>query len=121
MRRGRYADEQNIKSMQSVAVAPSASMSIAVPEITRLSGPQYKALHAAMLGAYNAETLAGMAQFDLGVKLSHVAGGSDFSAVVFNFIDWAQRNGRLGDLLRAAAQLDNPDLRATISSLPQAR
>jgi hypothetical protein len=104
---------------QSQPPKESPSIPAPVPQLTRLSGPQYKALHSAMLEAYNAESLSGMAQFDLGVKLSNVAGGSDFSAVVFNFIDWAQRNGQLQKLLQVCAQSSDPDLQNTIARLGQ--
>jgi hypothetical protein len=121
MHRGSNAEEQNVKSIQSYTSESLPSMSYTIPQITRLSGPQYKALHSAMLGAYNQESLEMMARYELGVPLQNVAGGSDFSAVVFNLIDWAQRSGRLTNLLEAAAHSDNQDLKATVATLPQAR
>ncbi len=46
--------------------------------------------------------------------LEHIAGGSTFSAVTFNLIDWAQRAGRLPALLQAAhaAAPGSPELNA---------
>jgi hypothetical protein len=108
------------------SATPSATPSAAVPSsstprapITRLTGPQFKQLHAALLAAYTEESLAQMLKLELDVDLAHVAGGSNFSAVAFNLIDWAQRTGRLAALIAAAAAFTpaSPDLQAFAASL----
>ncbi len=87
--------------------------------ITRLSGPQFKQFHEALLAAFDQESLTQMVRLEMGVNISSVAGGSNFSAVAFNLIDWAQRTGRLGELIAAAARSngDNPEIKAFVASL----
>ena len=60
-----------------------------------------------------------MVKMEMGVNINSVAGGSNLSAVVFNLIDWAQRTGRLGELVTAAAGFndENPELKAFVASL----
>lgn len=98
----------------SPAAAPGAPLAI-----TRLSGPQFKQFHEALLAAFDGESLTQMARLEMGVNINSVAGGSNLSAVAFNLIDWAQRTGRLGELIAAAARsnTDNPELKAFVGSL----
>ncbi len=60
-----------------------------------------------------------MVRLEMGVNLSSVAGGSNLNAVAFNLIDWAQRTGRLGELIAAAARFnaDNPEIKVFVASL----
>ncbi len=55
-----------------------------------------------MLAAFTPDSLRQMVLVGLDEHLDHIAGGSTFSAVMFNLIDWAQRTGRLPALLQAA-------------------
>jgi hypothetical protein len=98
---------------------PSATPSATPLSLTRLTGPQFKQLHEALLAAFNQEELTRMVMMDMGVNINSVAGGSNLSAVVFNLIDWAQRTGRLGELVTAAAGSndENPELKAFVASL----
>jgi hypothetical protein len=88
-------------------------------QLSRLSGPQFKQFHEALLSAYDPATLAQMTTFELDINLSSVAGGSNLSAVTFNLIDWAQRTGRLNDLIRGALNgaPGNSALQAFVASL----
>ena len=52
------------------------------------------------------------------VNIAAVAGGSNLSAIAFNLIDWAQRTGRLGELIAAADRSSkHPDIKAFVASL----
>jgi hypothetical protein len=52
------------------------------------------------------------------VNLKAVAGGMNMGDIVFNFVDWAQRNGRISDLIHAAAASvpSNTELKALSDS-----
>lgn len=102
-----------------VSNAPSAAPAGAPLSIARLSGPQFKQFHEALLAAFDQEALTQMVRLEMGVNISSVAGGSNFSAVAFNLIDWAQRTGRLGELISAAARSngENPEIKAFVTSL----
>ena len=60
-----------------------------------------------------------MTRLEMNVNLDAVAGGSNFSSIAFNLIDWAQRTGRLGELIQAAVNSvpGNPALQAFVASL----
>jgi len=90
-------------------ITPEASNVLASQplKVTRLSGQQFKSLQEALLFTYTPELLRGMLKVNLEVDLDAIAGGSNFSAIVFNLIDWAQRTGRLSELIQSAAQ-DQP-------------
>jgi hypothetical protein len=93
---------------------PNAQLSIA-----RLTGPQFKQFHEALLAAFDQDSLTQMVRMEMGVNINSVAGGSNLSGVAFNLIDWAQRTGRLGELIAAAARsnTDNPEIKAFVASL----
>jgi hypothetical protein len=73
----------------------------------------------ALLSAFNRESLTQMARQEMNVNLDIVAGGSNLGAIVFNLIDWAQRTGRLGELIAATARSNggNPEVIAFMTSL----
>ncbi len=104
-------------------VAPAANSTPATPNaqlsITRLTGPQFKQFHEALLAAFDQDSLTQMVRMEMGVNINSVAGGSNLSGVAFNLIDWAQRTGRLGELIAAAARsnTDNPEIKAFVASL----
>jgi hypothetical protein len=107
------------KPAQPVAAVPAGPLAPAAFSITRLSGAQFKQFHEALLSAFDKSTLGQMVQFELGVNINAVAGGDNMSAVAFNLIDWAQRTGRLGDLIAAADKSSggNPEVKAFVASL----
>lgn len=85
----------------------------------KLTGKQFGALQAALLAAFTPDSLRQMVLVGLDEHLDHIAGGSTFSAVTFNLIDWAQRAGRLPALLQAAhaAASGSPELNAFLGQL----
>jgi hypothetical protein len=98
---------------------PPAAPSSVAAAITRLSGPQFKKFHEALLAAFDQEALTQMVRMEMGVNINSVAGGSNLSAIAFNLIDWAQRTGRLSELIAAAARSsgDNPEIKTFVASL----
>jgi hypothetical protein len=98
---------------------PPAATSGALLSITRLTGPQFKKFHEALLAAFDQESLTQMVRLEMSVNINSVAGGSNLSAIAFNLIDWAQRTGRLGELIAAAAGFnpDSPEIKAFVASL----
>lgn len=106
-------------------ITPEASIALAAQplKVTRLTGPQFKSLQEAILSTYTPDSLRGMVKVNLENDLDAIAGGSNFSAIVFNLIDWAQRTGRLSELIQSAAQ-DQPKsdkLQAFVTSLRDMR
>jgi hypothetical protein len=85
----------------------------------KMTGPQMHDLHAALLSACTPESLRQALAFHLNRRLIDIAGGSDFSAVVFNVLEWAQREGQLPRLLQAVHRQapENPQLNAVLRSL----
>ncbi len=84
-----------------------------------ISGRQYHAFHEALVNAYTDETMAQMVTFQLDENFAEIAGGSNLGARAFNLIAWAQRNGRLPDLISAAIEFNpgNAKLRNFVDSL----
>lgn len=72
-----------------------------------LQGSQFEQLQAALISAYDAPSLAQMVRFALGEELAVIAGGANFSQVVFELIRWAERTGQTQALV-AAAVAGNP-------------
>jgi hypothetical protein len=86
----------------------------------RLSGAQVRELMASLLDAYDENSLSQMVRFQLEERLDLIAGGGNLSQVVFNLIAWAERTGRIAELI-AKAQAANPGnarLAAFARSLP---
>ena len=65
-------------------------------------GQQQKALQDALEDAFTLEELRGMVRTAMNQNLDAVAGGSNLRAVVFNLVEWAQRTGRLDELIDGA-------------------
>lgn len=82
-----------------VTGAPAGQVSVAPG---KLDGELIGALQAALLDSFTLDTMRHMTRIYLDASLEDIAGGSDFSAVTFNLIDWAERNGRLLELLNGA-------------------
>ena len=73
----------------------------------RLSGAQVQELMASLLDAYDEGSLRQMVRFQLDEHLDLIAGGGNLAQVVFNLIAWAERTGRIAELI-AKAQAYNP-------------
>ena len=81
------------------AVGPAPAQDALPPTLT---GPQREELQEALLSAFTLDTLRRMVRFGLDESLEQIAGPGNLRAVVFDLVDWAQREGRLPDLLQAA-------------------
>ena len=62
---------------------------------------------ASLLDAYDEGSLRQMVRFQLDEHLDAIAGGGNLAQVVFNLIAWAERTGRIAELI-AKAQAYNP-------------
>lgn len=62
----------------------------------------------ALLSAFSAAELTRLVRIELGENIEEIAIGANQTQVVFELITWADRRGRLADLV-AAAQRSNPD------------
>lgn len=85
----------------------------------RTLGPdQLEPLQGALLNAYDRGTLEQMVFFRMGVQLDQIVGPGGLEHIIFELIKWAQRQGRLEDLILGAGQynLGNPALRAFIKA-----
>ncbi len=79
-----------------------------------LTGSQVKTFQDALLKAFDLSSLQQMVRIGLDENLASIAGGANLQEVTFNLIQWAERNGRVDDLLAAARQANpsNPALSA---------
>lgn len=79
-----------------------------------LSGSQIEELREALLGAFDEPSLKQMVRVGLEENLPVVAGGVTLREIVYNLITWAERTGRIDDLVAAAvaANPGNPALKA---------
>lgn len=88
---------------------------------TCLSGKQMKVLHAALVRAFpNEGDLTRLVRFELDVELDVIVGRGALNERVFELINWAERSGRVQDLVHAARREkpDNSDLVAFAESVP---
>src|SRR5262249_42509627 len=67
----------------------------------RLSGDQTKKLHTAILGGFNGSDLEQLARLELGERVDNLVKTGTLSDVVLHLIDWAEKHGRVEDLIRA--------------------
>jgi effector-associated domain 1 (EAD1)-containing protein len=89
----------------SPAPAPASPPTIV---LTSLTGPQRKQLYDALLSAFPTPTdLARMVAFGLNTNLAQISTGSNLGDMALSLMTWAQAQGRMEDLVRAARQ-DNP-------------
>ena len=70
-------------------------------------GQQLDRISDALRAAYTPDALARLLHGRLDVRLVDVAGGEDFTAVVFHLVAWADRQGQLPELVEAA-RAENP-------------
>lgn len=74
--------------------------------VDTFSGEQVQEIWQALLDGYSASTLPQFVRFQLNERLDEIAGGENFQDRVYNLVDWAERTGRLAELL-AKAQANN--------------
>ena len=58
----------------------------------------------ALLACFDEAGLRELAATRLGVELAHVAGGEDLAEIAWNLVTWAEQQGRLAELVRAASR-----------------
>src|SRR4051812_4333590 len=69
-----------------------------------LSGANARQLHEALVSAFDFQGLRQLMAYDLDEVLENVVGSGALDTVVYELIEWADRNGRVEDLIKAAAQ-----------------
>ena len=67
-----------------------------------LTGKQIERFCAALIAAFDRGELEQLTRIDLEQNLEAIAGSGKLSVIVFELVTWAQRTGRVGDLLTAA-------------------
>jgi hypothetical protein len=79
-----------------------------------LTREQYKALLQALCSAFSSDSLDQMVEFSLEQKLDEITLGANLSRRVFDLIGWAQRQGKLKELIAGARNENpgNPELKA---------
>jgi formylglycine-generating enzyme required for sulfatase activity len=91
--------------------------------MTQLSGKQIEDLVDALIHAYPSEAeLERMVRIRLNVKLAAVAAGGNLRVLIFNLITWAERNGRVDELVAGAVNHTpgNPMLQEYVRRWPAA-
>ncbi|MBU6352276.1 MAG: SUMF1/EgtB/PvdO family nonheme iron enzyme [Chloroflexi bacterium] len=89
--------------------------------MTQLSGKQIKDLVDALIHAYPSEAdLAMMVRIELNETLAAVAAGSNLSVLIFDLITWAERSGRVNELVAGAVRRTpgNPMLQEYVRCWP---
>lgn len=90
-----------------------------IPADLQLTGRQIRELQDALLHAYDLQKLREMVKVQLDRDLDVIVSGDNLSAVTFNLVDWAQKYGKLKNLIDGALaeNADNPDLKKLAQSL----
>ena len=85
----------------------------------KLTGPQFGQFQKALVSAFTTKALSMMVTTQLGENLEAIADMSKLDTAAFDLIGWAQRTGKLPDLIRGAlaANPESPDLKAFVASL----
>jgi hypothetical protein len=89
-----------------------------------LTGQEYWQLQQALLSAYPGQAmLKQMMRFSFDVGLEEVAGGANYSEIVFNLIEWSESEGKTAELVAKASQQKpgNEDLKAFAEAYEQSR
>lgn len=74
----------------------------------RLNKTQFQQTETAILHAFDRDALRRMLRRQLDEDLDVVAGDDELATVVFNLVTWAERNGRVSELI-AGALAENPN------------
>ncbi|MFN8469038.1 MAG: effector-associated domain EAD1-containing protein [Caldilineaceae bacterium] len=80
----------------------------------KLPGKQLERIHLTLLDGFTPESLRRMVRVYLDVSLQEQAGGATFSDQVWSLVEWAEKNGKLPDLINGAhtANPDNVEIRS---------
>jgi hypothetical protein len=74
-----------------------------VASASGLAPGQFEGLLNSLLAAFNLQSLRRMLRTKLDVRLDHIAGNGPFTDAVHDVIDWAEREGRVEQLVREAS------------------
>lgn len=90
-----------------------------VPHVRELKGPQLQAALDAFVKAFDRQALARLLKVRLGEDLDAIVADGPLEARVYDLLEWAQRRGRITDLLQAAVDANpaNPQLRDLVKRL----
>ena len=82
----------------------------------KLSGQQIGQIQAALLEAYNKDTLRMLVRIELNAELDEIAGGDNLRVVTFNLVSWAEQTGRELALIQGAYRQNqgNPKLQQLV-------
>jgi hypothetical protein len=90
-------------TVQTVITTPAAPAPSPSISLTQLTGPQRKQLYDALLSAFpTASDLGRMVTFGLNENLARITTGSSLGDMVLSLMTWAQAQGRMEDLVKAA-------------------
>lgn len=108
-----------VRALQSGAFVENSAPASCVQRNARLSGSQVQRIKEAIVGGYDLDELRSMVRTHLDESLSHLVGGGPLDTQVFALIEWAERTGRVLELVRAATTANpaNETLRALWSEL----
>jgi hypothetical protein len=92
------------------------------PETVGLTGAQEQQLHAAILSGFDSSELRELVQFQMNERLERITSNGPLATVVLELIDWAGRQGRTEELVRAVqgARPDNRVIQSVAALLPGA-
>ena len=104
-----------------LAPAPIPPTTVSAPapsDATRLTGQQFGEFQQALLNAFSLDELRMMVRIELGENLEAITGTGSLAAIVDELIGWAERNGRLADLVRGSSKTrpGNRELQAFVAS-----
>ena len=87
--------------------------------VSHLTGKQCQQFHKALLASFDRASLENMVKFELDERLDVIVGGETLSDIVFHLILWAERNGKLSDLIQGSlsTQKGNSLLKAFADSV----
>lgn len=85
----------------------------------RLTLTQTKRLHAAIVNGFSADDLDVLTRLELNERLGNIVAPRTLPEIAIDLIDWADKHGRLEDLLRAIRQArpENTELQDIAASL----
>ena len=82
-----------------------------------------RAIHAALLAAFDGPALAQLVGLYLSKPLEHIAGAGDLEQRITELLQWAEANGQMETLLAGAIAVNptSPDLQGLLAETKQAR
>ena len=102
----------NLEELLNGAIKGAFSLGIRLEKLTR---EQQATLQEALLDAFSRSDLRSMVKRTMGARLDEIAGGNNDAETVFNLLEWAERNGKLNELVEGALRV-NPGTQASRDS-----